>query len=62
MIAIIPAINVVLSVPSPNDAPTVVEDISVNFDGSDPLLIKSTKLVLVIFIMLFVSNISFLLF
>ena len=44
MIAIIPATNVLLSVPSPNDAPTVVEDISVNLDGSDPLLIKSTKL------------------
>ena len=32
------------NVSSPKLAPTVLEDISTNLDGSDPLLIKSTKL------------------
>ena len=40
----IPAIKVVWSVWSPNDAPTVFDDISVNLLGNEPLLIKSTKL------------------
>ena len=44
IIAIIPAVNVVDKVFSPNEAPTVLELISVNLLGRDPLLIKSTKL------------------
>ena len=34
----IPAVNVISSVLSPKDAPTVLEDISVNLLGRDPLL------------------------